>query len=142
MVTGPIPAYGATNGSPHSTPDGQQMTDDDILDVRSKDVGDSACVLTTVGDLDRDSATLLRDAVDDALTRQRNLLVLDLGLAEFCDSGGLSVFVEAHRRTLALGGWLRLARPTAQVRSVLHATNLDSYLTVCDTVEAALHGVS
>jgi anti-anti-sigma factor len=112
----------------------------ETLDVRSKDVGATSCVLTVVGDLDRDSAVLLRDAVDDSLGRGRVHIVVDLLDTEFCDSGGLSVFVDAHRRTSARGGWFRLARPGAPVLTVLSATNLDGYLTVCPTIEAAVEG--
>ena len=110
----------------------------EILDVRSRDLDAAGCLVTVAGDIDHDTADQIRDVLDDALTRGRNQIVLDLTGIPFCDSGGLSLFVDTHRRCAAGGGWFRLAAPRTQVLQVLHATNLDEYLTVRATVDEAL----
>ncbi len=109
----------------------------DILEVTARDVSAATCVLTAVGEIDHDSRHHLNHAVDDALRRDRVQVVLDLTAVTFCDSGGLSTFVDAHRQATARGGWLRLAGPGAHVLDALQATNLDRYLTVCATVDEA-----
>jgi anti-sigma B factor antagonist len=57
----------------------------------------------------------------------------------FCDSGGLSLFVDLHRATTARGGSLRLAGMQPPVRSVIDATNLDRLLPLHPTVDDAVH---
>jgi anti-sigma B factor antagonist len=113
----------------------------EIFDVRSQGVGTTGCLLTAVGDLDRDSSVLLRDAIDDTLAQGRVHIVVDLSAVVFCDSGGLRAFVDGHRRSIASGGWLRLAGARARVLEVLHATNLDGYLALYPAVQDALDDV-
>ncbi len=113
-----------------------------LLDVTATDIGATGLLLTVCGELDHDSRTVLDDAVTGGLDRGRTRLVLDLTQVPFCDSGGLSLFVDAHRRAEAAGGWLRLAAARPEVLTVLAATNLDRYLTILPTVPEALAGLA
>ncbi|GGQ61010.1 STAS domain-containing protein [Couchioplanes azureus] len=110
----------------------------DILSVTFHDPADGVRVLSVAGEIDHDSVEVLRDAVERALADGRDRLVCDLSAVPFCDSGGLSLFVETHRRATARGGWLRLAGPQDQVRFVLDVANLDRYLGVHPTLDEAL----
>ena len=103
-----------------------------LLDVTATDVGATGCILAAAGDLDHDSRSVLADAAADALKRGRTQLVFDLRSVLFCDSGGLSLFVDTHRRTAELGGSLVLEGAQPEVRAVLVATNLDRFLTLRD----------
>ncbi|MEV6597870.1 STAS domain-containing protein [Actinoplanes sp. NPDC051346] len=103
-----------------------------------QDPGDGIRVLSVAGEIDHDSVDVLRDAVEQALADGRDRLVADLSAVPFCDSGGLSLFVETHRRTTARGGWLRLAGPQAPVRFTLNVSHLDAYLNVHPTLDEAL----
>ncbi|MFC7546739.1 STAS domain-containing protein [Plantactinospora sp. GCM10030261] len=109
-----------------------------ILDVTVRQVSADTRILEAAGEIDHDSCGDLRQAISRALADGCHRLVLDLTQVTFCDSGGLSTFVDAHRRTTAEGGWFRLAAPRRLVRDVLTATNLDGYLVVRDTVDDAL----
>ena len=110
----------------------------EILSVTTRDAADGVRILAAAGDVDHDSVTVLRDAVEAAWEAGRTQIVLDLTAVAFCDSGGLSLFVEAHRRARVRGGWFRLAGPGRTVQYVLDATNLARYLSIHPTVDDAL----
>ena len=109
-----------------------------ILAVQPLPGPPGVAVFAARGEIDHDSRRILQDsartAMDDGVTR----LVLDLSAVTFCDSGGLSLFVELHRRTTEAGGWVRLAGAQGMVLSVLKATNLDRMFVLYGTPEAAL----
>jgi|tagenome__1003787_1003787.scaffolds.fasta_scaffold17603047_2 anti-sigma B factor antagonist len=95
-------------------------------------------VLHASGEIDRDSVPVLVDAAEDALDDGADRLVVDLAAVTFCDSSGLSVFVQLHRRAAARGGSFALAAVQPPVRMVLQATNLDRLLEVHPTVDEAV----
>ena len=108
-----------------------------ILTVTDHDLPDGATVLAAVGEIDRDSAKVLREAAERAVGRGHRRLILDLAKVTFCDSSGLSLFIDLHRRADADGGWLRMAGLPTELRSMLRVTHLDQLFAVYDTVEAA-----
>ncbi|GAA3954928.1 STAS domain-containing protein [Actinoplanes auranticolor] len=95
-------------------------------------------VLSAAGEIDHDSRQSLEDAAEAALQDGSRSLVLDLGAVAFCDSGGLSLFVDLHKRTTTRGGRLHLASVQPAVTAVLLATNLDRLLPVHATVGEAV----
>jgi anti-sigma B factor antagonist len=113
------------------------MEPERILTVTDHDLPDGTVVLTAVGEVDRDSGQELREVADRAFRRGRRRVVLDLAKVTFCDSSGLSLFIDLHRRADADGGWLRMAGLPAELRSMLRVTHLDQLFAVYDTVEAA-----
>jgi anti-sigma B factor antagonist len=113
------------------------MEPDNILTVTGQDLPGGSTVLTPVGEIDRDSSAALREAAGEAVRRGRRKLILDLTKLTFCDSSGLSLFVDLHRQAGANGGWLRMVSPQANVRSMLRITHLDQLFALYDTVEAA-----
>jgi anti-anti-sigma factor len=110
---------------------------DSILAVTDHDRPDGITILTPAGEIDRDSSKDLREAADRAVRRGRRHLILDLTEVTFCDSSGLSLFIDLHRQADSAGGWLRLAGARPQLRSMLRVTRLDQLLALYDTVEAA-----
>ena len=109
----------------------------EFLTVTDHDLPDGTTVLIAAGEIDRDSSKDLRDAAARAARRGHHRLILDLSKVTFCDSSGLSLFIDLHRQTGAGGGWLRLAGPQADLRSMLRVTHLDHLFALYDTVEAA-----
>ena len=77
--------------------------------------------------------TLLADLVEQGSTR----LVVDLEETSFIDSSGLGALISGLKAARQVGGDLRIARPTAEVVSVLELTNLDKVLRPRDTVAGA-----
>ena len=95
-------------------------------------------VLTIDGDLDLatapDLATLGLSLVDDGA---RDVIVDARGLT-FCDSSGLSVFVQIANRLAQRQGRLAIAGPTPIVRRVLEMSGLVDAFVVVDSVPDAL----
>jgi anti-anti-sigma factor len=97
-------------------------------------------VVSATGEIDFQSYQPLQELLTTQLRSGRSKLVLDLDSVSFCDSSGLGMFVSIHRRAGMAGGWLRLARPNAQLRRILAVTNLDRLLGAFETIEAAAQG--
>lgn len=111
---------------------------DDLLQVSTEKVGDRVTVLTVRGELDRDSMDVLAAAADAALDAGATRLVLALGALTFCDSSGLRLFVEVHKRAADRGGSLHLAEVRPPVATVIQIVNLDRMLALHSTVEEAI----
>ena len=109
-----------------------------ILTVVPARTTGSVTVLAAAGEIDHDSREVLSDAADAVLSEGCNRLVIDLTRVSFCDSGGLSLFLDLHKAAVAAGGSLRLAGAQPPVLAVVHATNLDRMLHLHDTVEDAV----
>lgn len=99
-----------------------------------------AAVVTLRGDLAIDSVPKLRVALTGLIDRSANRIVVDLAQLRFCDSIGLSSFVEAHHRCVRAGGYLRLAAATPFMLRILTVVGLLGPVPVYDTVHAACAG--
>jgi anti-anti-sigma factor len=97
-------------------------------------------VVALRGELGVNTVQPLQDALDDVIARPGSRVVVDLAGLEFCDSIGLSSFVEAHRRSSATGGFVRLAAPNPFLLRVLAVVGLLGRVPVYDTVPAACTG--
>ncbi|MFF0416179.1 STAS domain-containing protein [Kitasatospora sp. NPDC004745] len=91
-------------------------------------------VLTLVGELDLDTAGALTVALDAVLAVPGTVVVLDCAGLEFCDSSGLNVMLRAHKRAVAGGGRVELARPRPMVLRMLELTGATHALPVRDSV--------
>ncbi len=76
------------------------------------------------GDIDLHSAEDLRAPLAGLDRPAVTRIVIDLGAVAFCDSVGLSAFVDSHRRCRAAGGFLRLAAATPFLQRVLSVVGL------------------
>lgn len=98
---------------------------------------DDSMVVTVRGNLDGDSATVLRTTLDQALERPQPRIVVDLSGIGSCDATGLDAFVDGHRRAGAAGGWIRLAAPGPELRAVIDAAGpIGVYPTVAEALAA------
>ncbi len=111
------------------------MTDELRVTVRE---ADDVRVVAPHGRVFYDTRGPLVDTLLDLAVTDKPRLVVDLAGVSMCDSSGLNVFVQAHRRVIEAGGWVRLARPQPLVRRVLEATNVNRLIGVFDSVEAAI----
>jgi anti-sigma B factor antagonist len=90
------------------------------------------------GELDIARAPALREKLHGSLRPAVGRLVIDLSRVSRADARGLAVLVGTGRRAGLLGGFLRLAAPTAAVAKVLRITGLHRQLDVFPTVQAAI----
>jgi anti-sigma B factor antagonist len=88
--------------------------------------------VSVAGELDFQTAAVVRAAVDELARTNGQRVVLDLAGLSFIDSSGLGLFVEESRKLRGGGGDLLLSHPSRQVLGRLHQTGLDRVLTIID----------
>ena len=107
------------------------------LSVSSR--SERGCVIAALsGELDIACAPALREKLLGSLRLAASRLVIDLSRVSYADASGLAVLVGTGRRAGLLGGFLRLAAPTAEVDTVLRITGLHRQLDIFPTVQAAI----
>jgi len=99
-----------------------------------------ATVVKLAGDLGVDTAAEVAAAIDTVFRRPTNRIVIDLALLAFCDSIGLSTFMDAHRRCVANGGYLALAAPSPFLLKLLDVVGVRRHVPVYATVASACAG--
>jgi anti-sigma B factor antagonist len=80
--------------------------------------------VTVPQEVDITNAPGLRAALLEAAADGSPALVVDMTRTRFCDSAGLRVLVDAHKRAVAGGGAVVLAVPAAAVLRVLEITGI------------------
>ena len=83
------------------------------------------------GEIDLVTSPALREALAGAVEESASVIV-DMGGVHFVDSSGLSALVCGQRGAQQAGGSLRIRRPSAMLRRMLHRTALDSLLLIDD----------
>jgi anti-anti-sigma factor len=95
--------------------------------------GDRATV-SLRGELDLSGVDRARQAIEEAESANKSLLVLDLSQLDFIDSTGLEVMLRAARRAHDEGRRLIVQRPSRYVRRLLEMTAIDQSLDIVDDV--------
>ena len=85
-------------------------------------------VVTAPEEIDLTNVPGLRTALQEAAATGSPALVVDMTRTRFCDSAGLRVLVDAHKRAVAEGGAVLLAVPAAAVLRVLEITGIDQVI--------------
>jgi anti-sigma B factor antagonist len=110
-----------------------------MLEVRFPvDVVQDVPVVTAPEEIDATNAHRFRVALVKAAAGRPPALVVDMTRTRFCDSAGLRVLVNAHKRALAEGGAVLLAVPCAAVLRVLTITGIDQVLPHFASLDEAL----
>ncbi|MFF7447448.1 MULTISPECIES: anti-sigma factor antagonist [unclassified Streptomyces] len=79
-------------------------------------------LITLAGEIDLESAPLVRAALARCLSDGIRVVDVDLTPVTFCDCSGLNAFLHAEQRTREAGGVLRLHNPQPPVERVLDLT--------------------
>ena len=95
-------------------------------------------VVTAPEEVDLTNVPGLRAALLEAAAAGPPALVVDMTGTRFCDSAGLRVLVDAHKRALAAGGALLLAVPAAAVLRVLEITGIDQVIPSFASLDEAM----
>jgi anti-sigma B factor antagonist len=85
-------------------------------------------VVTAPEEIDLTNVPGLRAALQAAAAAGSPALVVDMTRTRFCDSAGLRVLVDAHKRAVAESGAVLLAVPAAAVLRVLEITGIDQVI--------------
>jgi anti-anti-sigma factor len=72
---------------------------------------ESRALLTLAGEIDLDTAPLVRASVEECLREGIRTIDIDLTAVTFCDCSGLNAFLHASQQTTAAGGSLQLHYP-------------------------------
>jgi anti-sigma B factor antagonist len=107
------------------------------MEISIESLGTGIAVLRPSGILNMENAYQIRDAVLVALERGDARVVLDLQSVDFMDSTALGSIIGSLKSARDVGGDLRIASPSWQVKLVLQLTNMDRVFTVYDGAEAA-----
>jgi anti-sigma B factor antagonist len=90
----------------------------------SERVGE-AVVVTPTGEIDRDTAPQLQDALEEAVRSAGGGRVeVDLRHVGFLDSSGVGALLSAYRLAGMTGATLQIRDPVPAVRTVLDITNV------------------
>ena len=85
-----------------------------------------------------DGNIILRDAVQDLLTRGNKNILLSLSEVDHIDSAGIGELVRSNSAVRKLGGQLKLLRPSAKIEEMLHRSMLHKIFDVQKDEAAAL----
>jgi len=86
---------------------------------------DGAVLVTPFGDVDRDTAPQLREALSSAVGELGTVRVdVELRHVTFMDSSGIGALLAGHRLATGAGATLRVHNPAPAVRTVLELTNV------------------
>ncbi|WP_377271027.1 STAS domain-containing protein [Peterkaempfera sp. SMS 1(5)a] len=119
------------------TPRGVAGAAEPRLTVAVRTVGGSAVVAPS-GELDHDTADLLRDPLERSLDAGLGRIVVDCSQLLFCDSTGLNVLLAARLRAQELGGAVHLAAMRPAVARVFEITGADAVFRLHDSLDEAL----
>ncbi|MEV8631919.1 STAS domain-containing protein [Streptosporangium sp. NPDC051023] len=117
------------------------MSKELVVHVTHHEEADCA-VLTVVGDIDRTSGPLLRDAIRGLVADHRPRIVLDVEGVTFCDSNGLRTFLSGVTLTCDAGGWMRLAGVRGHLERLLRMTDLHGFFAIDSDVVGSLRHIS
>lgn len=99
---------------------------------------DTTHVIAASGDIDGESADVLRRCIDGVLDQGGRQVVVDLAEVGFMDSTGLLVLVSASNRLRKLGGDLRVASPSPVVLRLLGVTRMETVFSIFGSRDEAL----
>lgn len=85
---------------------------------------------------------VLRDAVQDLLSRGSTRILLNMSEVEHIDSAGLGELVRSHTSLRKLGGELKLLNPSAKIRDMLKMSMLHTVFDVQNDEASAIRSFS
>ena len=107
------------------------------LSITSETRGE-ATVVHVGGEIDVYTAPVLREQLDEFISKGRHHLVVDLGGVSFMASTGLGVLVGRLKLVRVTNGTLRLVCSSERILNVFSITGLDKVFQIFPSVDDAL----
>ncbi|GAA3903147.1 hypothetical protein GCM10023084_64530 [Streptomyces lacrimifluminis] len=85
-------------------------------------------MVTLAGEIDLESAPLVRMSLEECLRDGIRAIDVDLTHVTFCDCSGLNTFLSAAEQTTAVGGTVRLHHPPPTLALILDLVGCGSLL--------------
>lgn len=98
-------------------------------------------LVAIAGEADVTNREDLRGALDEEVTRDPHMLILDLSGLRFMDSSALHVILQANRALDRHGGMMALVAPQEAVAKMLRLTTADRLVPVFGSVADAVTGL-
>ncbi|MFI2781288.1 STAS domain-containing protein [Streptomyces sp. ALB3] len=117
------------------------MTHSPTLVLTERHPADAIAVLTVTGEIDVDSAPVLRTRALELIRQGRPHLVLDMAPVGFCDSSGLNTMISILRYAKDRHGSLTLAAPPPHLTRLLDVTGVAELIPALPTTADALSGL-
>ena len=95
-------------------------------------------VVTLPAEIDITNADAIGAALSFAIARSAGIVIADMTGTRFCNSSGISMLVQAHRRAAANQAELRLVVLSAAVLRALTLVRADFLLPIYPSLDAAL----
>ncbi len=102
---------------------------------------DQLTVMTVRGELVAEDVDTFRRTALDRMTDRVRDFVLDVSRLEAVDSKGLEALLWLSEEAATRLGQVRLASPSANLRTILEITRLTGRLPCCDDVDAAIESL-
>jgi anti-sigma B factor antagonist len=102
--------------------------------------GQAYTLVAIAGEADVTNREDLRVALDEEVTREPHVLILDLSGLRFMDSSALHVILQANRALDRHGGMMALVAPQEAVAKMLRLTTADRLVPVFRSVADAVAG--
>jgi anti-anti-sigma factor len=106
--------------------------------VRVVQIAERELVISVNGELDLHSVGSLQTALDDAIAKTGETVIVDLGEVALIDSIALGALARASRRLRESGGALAVAATNVEVVRAFEITSLDRVIPMARTVSEAL----
>jgi len=110
------------------------------MELEDQPIGLDTVMVTCRGRLNMATAPEFRAYLNAVLDDGKSRVVVNLTDTVFIDSSGLGALIGVLKRARSLGGDLRIAAPSEQVRMVLGLTNLDRVLRPHENLAEATRG--
>lgn len=94
-------------------------------------------VVVTEEKLDALVASKFKDAVKKLAEEGKQKILIDMGNTRFVDSAGCGALVASLRVLLKNNGDMKIARPSAQARTLFELTRLHRVFEIFDDIESA-----
>jgi len=108
------------------------------FELSIEEVDDTTAVVRVSGEIPLAPAPEFSARLSDVLAEGRTAVVVDLTEVGFIDSTGLSVLLNALRRTTRAGGTLTLVCTNPTVLRLFEVTRMDTTFTIVDSRDEAL----
>jgi anti-anti-sigma factor len=106
------------------------------LDMTIEDIGGDSTKVVLRGRFDTTGAILI-EMPFNALTSEKNAVIVDLSAVNFLSSYGIRVLLVGAKTVKSRGGKLAILCPDGNVAKVLQATGTNTLIPVCATEDAA-----
>ncbi|MGD0166818.1 MAG: STAS domain-containing protein [Gaiellaceae bacterium] len=111
------------------------------LVVRTTPIADGKRVISVSGELDLHSVGSLQDALDEAIAKTGETVVVDLSEVDLIDSIALGTLARTSRRLRESGGALAVAATNVEVVRAFEITSLDRVIPIAQTASEALESL-